>query len=498
MKFFKYLLIALVLASSAAVAATVTLPNLGAGSAISDGDLFLTRQGANTQDKKVTGTQMKSYIQTLPLSGFAATTSAGLRTVLSDETGTGFAYFQGGDLGTPSAGVLTNGTGLPISTGLTGAGSGILTFLATPTSANLRAALTDETGTGFAVFSISPALTGAPTAPTQTPGDTSTDIATDAFVAAAVTAGTAPSAVNAGTAYGNFTGSSAAPAFSSFVVLGAPGAGANPQQGSLGIANQATNGQTVTLQNFGATTAYNFNLPATAGTPGYFLTSGGGGTSASMTWTNPSSIAAGTAAALAANGSNCSAGSAPLGVDAAGNAETCTPYLGATASAGGDLTGNYPNPTIASTTGSGSFVKATSPTLVTPALGTPASGNMSNTTHIPTLMSPGFSSLTPATGQQGTYWRAPCNGTITGWDFAVDAGTATVQTWKVATGTASPTVSNSISTSGVSISSNTAVHSTTTSDFTTTTVAQGDIFAFNLSAVATATKLAFQLEITCN
>jgi hypothetical protein len=44
---------------------------------------------------------------------------------------------------------------------------------------------------------------------------------------------------------------------------------------------------------------------------------------------------ASTASALAANGTNCSAGSAPLGVDASGNAETCTAYdaSGAAASA---------------------------------------------------------------------------------------------------------------------------------------------------------------------
>ncbi len=40
------------------------------------------------------------------------------------------------------------------------AAAGILTFLATPSSANLRTALTDETGTGVAVFSITPTLTG--------------------------------------------------------------------------------------------------------------------------------------------------------------------------------------------------------------------------------------------------------------------------------------------------------------------------------------------------
>lgn len=86
------------------------------------------------------------------LSVFAATTSAQLRAVLSDETGTGFAYFQGGDLGTPSAGVLTSATGLPISTGVSGLGTSVAAFLATPSSANLRAALTDEVGTGAAYF----------------------------------------------------------------------------------------------------------------------------------------------------------------------------------------------------------------------------------------------------------------------------------------------------------------------------------------------------------
>jgi hypothetical protein len=42
-------------------------------------------------------------------------TSANLRGALTDETGTGFAYFQGGDIGTPSAGVGTNLTALNAS-----------------------------------------------------------------------------------------------------------------------------------------------------------------------------------------------------------------------------------------------------------------------------------------------------------------------------------------------------------------------------------------------
>jgi hypothetical protein len=61
-------------------------------------------------------------------------------------------------LGTPASGTLTNCTGLPVATGVSGLGTGIATFLATPSSANLRTALTDETGTGSAVFATTPTL----------------------------------------------------------------------------------------------------------------------------------------------------------------------------------------------------------------------------------------------------------------------------------------------------------------------------------------------------
>lgn len=71
-------------------------------------------------------------------------------------TGTGTtAYAQ--------VGLTTDVTGtLPVANGGTGIaslGSGVATFLGTPTSANLAAALTDETGSGSAVFGTSPAIT---------------------------------------------------------------------------------------------------------------------------------------------------------------------------------------------------------------------------------------------------------------------------------------------------------------------------------------------------
>jgi hypothetical protein len=61
-------------------------------------------------------------------------------------------------LGTPSSGTLTSCTGLPVSTGISGLGTGVATFLATPSSANLAAAVTGETGSGALVFATSPTL----------------------------------------------------------------------------------------------------------------------------------------------------------------------------------------------------------------------------------------------------------------------------------------------------------------------------------------------------
>ena len=73
-------------------------------------------------------------------------------------------------LGTPTSATLTNATGLPIATGVSGLGSNVATFLATPSSSNLASVLTDETGSGSAVFATSPTLVtpvlGTPTSGT--------------------------------------------------------------------------------------------------------------------------------------------------------------------------------------------------------------------------------------------------------------------------------------------------------------------------------------------
>ena len=86
---------------------------------------------------------------------------------LSPRTDTGFSY-------NPSTNTLTAGTfsGSLAVGNITGLGSGVSTFLATPSSANLISAVTDETGTGALVFANTPTLV-TPVLGTPTSGNLS-------------------------------------------------------------------------------------------------------------------------------------------------------------------------------------------------------------------------------------------------------------------------------------------------------------------------------------
>lgn len=72
---------------------------------------------------------------------------------------------------------VTNTTITPAIGSVTGLGTGVATFLATPTSANLAAAVSDETGSGALVFATSPTLV-TPALGTPASGDFSTGVFT--------------------------------------------------------------------------------------------------------------------------------------------------------------------------------------------------------------------------------------------------------------------------------------------------------------------------------
>ena len=283
-------------------------------------------------------------------------------------------------LGTPASATLTNATGLPVATGISGLGTGIATFLATPSSANLAAALTDETGTGAAVFATSPTLVtpalGTPASGVMTnvtgtaAGLTAGNVTTNANLTGAVTS------VGNATLLGSFTSANLATALTDETGTGSAVFATSPTLTTpvISTINDANGNEVLSLVSVTSATDYvAIQNGIGVGSPLHIYADG------SSANTGLHIQPKGTGLVTISDGLDFNKG---IRFRSSGSSASAVTLLDAVATTGRVITLPDATTTLVGkdTTDTLTNKTLTSPVMTAPALGTPASGIMTNVT----------------------------------------------------------------------------------------------------------------------